>query len=104
MDVLSIHPHGLDMVGLIPMFLDEDDPRPAREQLNENYAHGGGWRPIKGFTLNKDVGMGIQYPGDPVLMPVAVMRLRTEEIWVYRHSIVLIFDAATGKYEVARMD
>src|SRR3982751_2684992 len=40
-------PEGL---GAIPYFLDEDDPRPAREQFHERYNHGGGWRPMPNFT------------------------------------------------------
>jgi len=33
-------------LGLLPEFLDPKDPRPARAQLHEHYAHGGGWRPL----------------------------------------------------------
>lgn len=39
-----------EMLGLIPSFLSESDPRPAREQFDENYQHGGGWRPLPNFT------------------------------------------------------
>ena len=28
-----------DYVGFIPMMLSETDPRPAKEQFDENYAH-----------------------------------------------------------------
>jgi hypothetical protein len=37
------HPRArYDMLGFIPQFLDDADPRPAREQLHSAYAHGGG--------------------------------------------------------------
>lgn len=35
----------VEQLGYIPLFFAADDPRPAAEQLNERYAHGGGWRP-----------------------------------------------------------
>jgi hypothetical protein len=78
----------LDHVGLIPHWLDEDDPRPAKEQLNEHYHHGGGWRPFEGFRLGKDGS--IKYPGDMPHKPLALMTLRDEAIAVYPHGWVMI--------------
>ena len=40
--------------GLIPSFLDLDDPRPAREQFNERYV--AGWNKFEGFTFDADQG------------------------------------------------
>jgi hypothetical protein len=41
------HPQAtLDMLGAIPMMLYELDPRPAREQFDEQYKFAGGWDPF----------------------------------------------------------
>ena len=91
----------LDHVGLIPHWLDEDDPRPAKEQLGENYAHGGGWQPFEGFELRKN--RSIKYPGDEPMAPLAMMRMRDEMILIYPHAWVLILQK-DGSFEVCRMD
>lgn len=93
--------------GMIPRFLDAEDLRPAREQLNENYAHGGGWRPMKGFT---HLGGGrLRYSGDPVYVPLASAQLRDELIVVYPSGWVAIFQPGSMQppgpaFEVARLD
>lgn len=86
-------------LGLIPSFLDRDDPRPAKEQFNENYI--AGWRPFKGFT--KGDNHELQYPGDNPLKPVAVTHLRDEVIILYPYSWVAIFQP-DGSFEACRMD
>jgi hypothetical protein len=91
----------LDHVGLIPHWLDEDDPRPAKEQLNEHYHHGGGWRPFEGFRLGKDGS--IKYPGDMPHKPLALMTLRDEAIAIYPHGWVMILQK-DGSFEICRMD
>jgi len=91
-----------DMIGLIPDFLQEDDMRPAREQFNERYAHGGGWRPMKGFEVDAEMGT-IQYPDDPPLKPIAAFRFHDELIYIYPHAWVRI-EQADGSSEIARMD
>lgn len=90
-----------DDVGMIPAWLDEADPRPAREQLNEHYQHGGGWDPFHGFRLNRNGS--IQYPGDPPLRPLAMMKLRDEAIAVFPHAWVMILQK-NGSFEICRMD
>ena len=72
-------------------WLDEDDPRPAREQLDERYRFAGGWRPFNGFTMSE--GGMIKFPGDPALRPVAAMQLRDELIMIYRYGWVAIVHA-----------
>lgn len=94
-----LHP---DMLGFIPMFLHENDPRPAKEQLDSNYQHGGGWNSFNGFTLNKET-MAITYPGDPALYPFAVGTLRDEKIYIYPYAWVLILQP-DGSFEISRMD
>lgn len=87
--------------GLIPSMLDETDPRKAAVQFDANYQHGGGWRPMVGFKV-KDNG-SLKYPGDPVMPPLAAMRLRDELIMIYQAGFVGIFQK-DGSFEVARMD
>ena len=116
-----IHPHVLildmrysepNFVGFIPSFLDLDDPRPAKEQFAERYEYGGGWRNQDGFTAIDGTPVRVsslwqagtlQYPGDPPLEPIAVMRLREEMIFVYLHGYVSIFQP-DGSFEACRMD
>lgn len=95
------HPRALDLLGFIPQFVTDADPRPAAEQFNEAYAHGGGWSPMGGWEMRTDGS--IQYPGDPALAPVASAKLRDEEIFVYAHAWVAIRQP-NGDFEVARMD
>ena len=91
-----------EQLGFIPDFLSDRDERPAREQINERYAHGGGWRPLPGWTFDAKT-MILQYPGDPPLRPLAFTTLHGEVIIFYPHAQVLIL-TSDGKYEVARMD
>lgn len=89
-------------LGFIPSFLSEYDPRPAREQLDQNYAHGGGWSPMPGWQLQSD-GESLRYPGDPVLHPLAEAKLRDETIRFYDCAFVAIFQP-DGSFEVDRLD
>ena len=91
----------LDDIGPLPLWLDENDPRPAKEQLDVHYQHGGGWQPFEGFKLLK--GGRIKYPGDPAHKPLAMMQLREEVIMVYPHAWVMILQK-DGSYEICRMD
>lgn len=99
--VFVLQPRGADAVGFIPGWLCDDDPRPAKVQLNEGYAHAGGWRPFKGFELGSDYSLG--YPGDPPQPPLAMMLLRDERIFVYDSGWVSIVQPDRS-FEVCRMD
>lgn len=94
-------------LGFIPAWLDDEDPRPAREQLDAAYCHGGGWRPFKGFTLvrpSNDVrDWRLAYPGDPDLRPLAYTTLRDEFVLMFPHSWVAIIRAGE-LHSVARLD
>lgn len=99
----GIHPKFTpDTLGFIPMFLNEDDPRPAREQIDENYQHGGGWRPTTGFTLDTKT-MNLTYPEDPPYRPLAMTRLRGELLVFYDSAFLMIMQP-DGTFEVARLD
>jgi hypothetical protein len=87
------------MLGYLPQFLSERDPRPAREQFDTNYVHGG-WCPFKGFTMHDN---GLKYPGDPPMPLLAETKLRDEIVRLYQCSWVAIIQP-DGSYEIARMD
>ena len=88
-------------LGFLPGLIDEGDPRGVREQLDDKYRYGGGWRPMPGLTLRPD--RSLKYPGDPPLKPIAVMAMRDELIFVYLHGYVSIFQK-DGTFEACRMD
>jgi len=88
-------------LGLIPDFLEESDPRPAREQIDERYAHGGGWRPMKGFRFGPHYLL--IYPGNPPMAPVARVRLRNELIMLYPHAWLVIVQPDQS-FEASRVD
>lgn len=102
--VLILNPRYSDpnYFGLIPSFLDLDDPRPAKEQFAERYVYGG-WRPQDGFIADPNGLPTLHYPGDPPLEPIAVMTFREELIFVYLHGYVSIFQK-DGSFEACRMD
>ncbi len=89
------------VLGHIPSMLNDANPKSAREQLDDAYQHGGGWLPIKGFKHRGDYA--IKYPGDPLMVPLAAIKMRDEVVILYRYSVVAIFQKE-GTFEVARMD
>jgi len=99
---LAVDPRiGPEHLGLLPGMLSERDPRPAREQLDANYQHGGGWQPFPGFKLHRD--NSLSYPGDPPTKPLAMTMLRDELIVFYQYSWVAIIQPDRS-FEVCRMD
>ena len=90
-----------DALGFIPSFLDERNPRSAREQIDDNYRHGGGWRSFKGHTMLPNGNLS--YPGDPITQLLAETKLRDEVIRFYEHSWVAIIQP-DGSYDIARID
>ena len=100
---MMLHPSMTpERLGLLPGMLDENDPRPAKDQFNENYGHGGGWRPMEGFKLNT-MNFVLSYPGDPPLKPLAFCRFHSELIAFYDHAWVMIMQP-DNSFEVCRMD
>ena len=102
MKITYLHPQAHHAIGFIPSFLHEPDPRPAQDQLHESYAHGGGWQPFHGFSINHDT-MEITYPEDPPLSPLAKINFRDEEIYIYPHAWVMIYRSPTD-FSISRMD
>ena len=89
------------VVGYIKYFIYETDDRPAVEQFNERYRHGGGWNPFDGFTM--DNNLFITYPEDSALPPLAIANFREQKIIIYPHSFVAILNP-DKTFEVSRMD
>ena len=90
--------HDIEELGFLPEFLDEDDPRSAREQFNANYV--GGWGPMSGFLLD---GACLVYPGDPPLRPIGYTTLRDEVVVFYPYAFVMV-KQPDGTFEATRMD
>ena len=94
----------MEVVGFIPSFLDEGDPRPAKEQINEAYAHGGGWNSFDGFNL---VGSGekyaLDYKGDPLQHELSRATFHDETLVFFEHAWLAIIQE-DGSYDVARLD
>lgn len=89
----------MEMLGLIPSFISDDDKRPAKEQFDKAYVSG--WHPMKGFVHKGDYVL--EYSGDPLYKPLAKTSLRDETIVFYPYAWVAIFQP-DGSYEVSRMD
>jgi hypothetical protein len=100
---LELERGGMELAGFIPQMINADDPRPVREQINANYAYGGGWQPMEGWTLDCST-TSIQYPGDPPYKLVAVGSMPDGTmIAIYPHAWVAIINP-DDTFEVARMD
>jgi hypothetical protein len=89
-------------LGFLPGLIDEGDQRRVAEQLNDRYAHGGGWRPMPGFKLDLDT-MTLKYPEDPPMKPLAAAVLRDETLVFYDYSFLMILQMS-GSFEVSRVD
>ena len=83
-----------------------DDPRPAVEQANDRYAHGGGWRPFAGFEMtgaDTTGGAAIHYPGDPAMRELSRCTLNTETLILFEYGWVAVLQP-DGSFVIARMD
>jgi hypothetical protein len=92
-----------EYLGFIPDFVWPIDTRPVAAQFNDRYAHGGGWMPMNGWTMDEMVN--ICYPGNEPLAPMAQYRHEPtgEHVFVYQNAWVAIVQP-NGKFEVSRMD
>jgi len=84
--------------GYIPGFLNEADPRPAREQIDDHYK--GGWVPMRGLRWG---GEALHYPGDPPFYPISMLIFRDEILLIFEASIVMILQS-DGGFECSRLD
>jgi hypothetical protein len=93
------HEKVLYLLGDVPAWLDENDPRGAQAQINEKYVFGG-WRPLAA-TLG--LGNALCYPGDPPQLPFAEIVFRNERIFAYPSEFWGI-KSADGSVTFARLD
>jgi len=86
----------------------------ARQAIDMNYGHGGGFQPFKGFQFNFENGV-MSYPGDPDMHPMMVIERwgptvdeddpePIEHIFFYQHAWVAIARLDKKKVEIARID
>ena len=90
-------------LGFLWDILIPDDQRPVREQLDDRYAHGGGYRPFKGFTLDRR-SMTLRYPGDPPFKPAAMALFGQEQVYFYPQGSWLLILQPNGDFDVTRVD
>src|SRR5215510_2789534 len=101
MMVWSIKPgYSPEALGIVPMFLSDSDPRPAREQFAQNYVSG--WSPMPGCTFDKATAC-MRYPGDPPFQAIAYVMLGDEMILLFESEFVGILQR-DGSFECSRMD
>lgn len=104
-----LHPRmTYDHLGLLVHWLNADDPRSAADQFDSHYPYGGFKQfPIGKFKRVPSAGLeshyDIQYPGDPVLRPLAMAKLRNETICFYPGEFVAVFQP-DGSFICARFD
>ena len=99
------HPDArLDHLGMLPLWFNTTDDRPAQEQANAGYLNtaGCGYHPQAGFTLKQDEKghYALQYgsgqpdedgdPADPPLAEIARAELREELIVLFEAEYVAI--------------
>jgi hypothetical protein len=100
-----LHPRAtIEHAGFIPVWLNDSNPAPIKEQLHRGYSFAGGWRNMNGFTIQEGSN-ALYYPGDPPLHPIIEWTFddHKERLYLYAHSIVAIFHP-DGRFEVCRMD
>lgn len=90
-----------DNLGFLPDIIYSEDPRPVKEQLEDRYRHGGGYRPMKGFTMKNYV---LHYPGDPPFKPAAMTTINKEVVVFYTVGSLLAIIQPNGTFEVTRVD
>jgi hypothetical protein len=94
------HRYTYESLGFIPQFLHTDDARPAKVQIDENYAHGGGWRDSPGPWRIRDEML---HSDDAKYHLVATAHLHGDEVQLFESGWTAIIHA-DGSYEVARLD
>lgn len=94
----------LKSAGYLPLMLNASDPRSVQEQLNESYAHGGGWNSFSGFTLVERAGKyALSYPDDPLMTEVSRAQFRDQLLVLFQSAWLGIIE--DGKLlDVARVD
>jgi hypothetical protein len=92
-----------EQLGFLPEILTDSDPRSVKEQLEDRYAHGGGWRPITGMHMNPETRV-MYFPGDPPFKPAALTEIGEEVVIFYPLCSLLAVIQPDGSYQVTRVD
>jgi len=96
----------IDAAGYLPEIISDRDPRPVRQQIESNYAHGGGWNPLSGFSLHLNQGIGcakLLYPGDPAMHECSRTHIRDELVILFECDWVAVVQN-DGSFAATRMD
>lgn len=107
------------VLGYWPDIFLETDPRPAVEQANDRYAHGGGWHEFCGSHTHRkeqfQLHLGehakdcyLEYPDDPPMKLIGFTFIhedgdKPERILFFEHAWVVI-EQVDGSWTCARMD
>ena len=87
--------------GIIPSFLNEHDPRPARDQINDRYR--GGWWPAPARMKFNPETLALTYPGDPPFQPLSALYFRDERLLIYPGEWVVIVQP-DETWQASRLD
>lgn len=100
-----------DYLGMLPDIFRAYDPRPAREQIEDRYAHGGGFLVAPGdwtMTYGRDAGeipwAELHFPGDPPLKEIARLELSATETLVLFDCAFVAIVGPMLDFVVVRMD
>jgi hypothetical protein len=94
----------LEMLGYLPQLIGTQFSGTVAEQLNENYAHGGGYHPFgEGQWRMNPATHILQYPGDPPFRPLAMTKIREETVYFYNSALLAIVQP-DGKFAITRVD
>lgn len=88
--------------GWLPVIFQLGDPRPAKEQIEERYAHGGGWSPNEKFATLPDGR--IQYPEDDPLAPMFWTQIDSGETLILFEGSWLRILRPDATSDIVRMD
>ena len=92
-------------LGFLPDILMVEDKRPVREQLEDRYRHGGGFRPMRTPKWKFDpLTMVLRFPGDPPFKPLAWTMVNDEKCIFYPMCSLLCIVQKDGSWEVTRVD
>jgi len=92
--------------GYLPEIIRDCDSRPVCQQIESNYAHGGGWNPLSGFSLHLNQGIGcakLCYPGDHPMRERSRTHIRDELVILFECDCVAVVQN-NGSFAVTRMD
>ena len=93
-----------DALGYVPAFVNNIDPRPIKEQIEERYQYFTSWKQmaiLDGEHSNAEPGdvvfnaktLAFEYPGDPAMRATAKFEHNGERIYAYQYGVFVVIDA-----------